>query len=73
MKVFINNHNLLTWPRGMVNYLLDTPDCTPIIVDEASTYPPLLEWYENECPVQVWRNKYNSGPRGAWVEGLYRY
>lgn len=36
-----------------------------ILVDNASSYPPLLAWYE-QCPWQVLRLPVNIGPRGLW-------
>ena len=49
----------------MVEYLLRLPDCAVTIVDNASTYPPLLEWYDGDCPVEVLRQRRNGGPRAA--------
>ena len=37
-----------------------------IIVDNASTYEPLLEWYES-CPYEVVRLKENIGPHAPWT------
>jgi hypothetical protein len=44
--VFIINFNRLTLPSRMADYLADCPGVYPVIVDNASTYPPLLEYYE---------------------------
>ena len=46
-SVVINNRNRLTTTRNMVEKLLSlNPDEHIIIIDNESTYPPLLEWYE---------------------------
>ena len=46
-KVVINNRNRLTTTKNMVDKLIElNPDEEIIIIDNASTYPPLLEWYE---------------------------
>jgi hypothetical protein len=37
-----------------------------IIIDNASTYPPLLEYYENECPCKVIKLDYNYGHLAPW-------
>lgn len=63
IPIYINNRNLLTSTRAMVEYLRQIPEAEPIIVDNASTYQPLLDWYE-EGQCQVIRNADNMGPRG---------
>lgn len=63
MIVFINNRDLLTWPRAMAD-LLAKQGHKPIILDNASTYGPLLRWY-NSGNYQVIRLD-NLGPRALW-------
>lgn len=47
IPIYLNARNLLTPLRAMVDQLVATPAAGEIvIVDNASTYPPLLEWYE---------------------------
>lgn len=69
IPVYINNYNQLATVRAMVAYLLRVPQVEPVIVDNASTYPPLLEWYA-ECPVRVVRLDCNLGPLGVWSSGV---
>jgi hypothetical protein len=57
---FIINYNRLTLPVAMADYLASTPGIQPIIVDNASTYPPLLEYYEHS-PHTVERMDANYG------------
>ena len=71
IPVYINNRNLLTSTRAMVDYLMGVPEAAPLIVDNASTYPPLLEWYNDGCPVPVVRSDKNGGPRG-WQQSVLR-
>lgn len=67
IPIYINNFNWLTSTRRMVEYLRAIPEADPIIVDNASTYPRLLEWYESQCPVRVVRLPTNThGIRGVW-------
>lgn len=47
MKIFINNRNWLTWPRAMA-YKLAKEDHEIFFIDNASTYEPLLDWYEKQ-------------------------
>ncbi len=52
--------------REMVDRLVTCDDVGPItIVDCDSTYPPLLDWYENRCPVTVIRAE-NLGNQAPW-------
>ncbi len=46
VTVVINNRDLLTWPKEMVSCIEQYDDLHEIIiVDNASTYKPLLQWY----------------------------
>jgi hypothetical protein len=67
IPIYINNFNRLTTTRNMVEYLLSVPDALPIVVDNASTYPPLLEWYRHHCPAEVIRLGNNHGPHAPWA------
>ncbi len=64
--VWINNRNRLTTTRAMVEYLAGVPGALPIIVDNASTYPPLLEWYA-QYKGEVIRLNENLGPWAPWI------
>lgn len=57
---FIINYNRLGLPKKMYEYLSDIPDIIPVILDNNSSYEPLLEWYEKEKP-NVERFKLNYG------------
>jgi len=58
MNCYILNKDLLTWTRNTVAWVA-AHDMTPIIVDNNSTYPPLLEWYAQK-PCDVKHNTGNS-------------
>ena len=53
IPVIINNCNLLSYPKAMVNSLSRFDNIGDIIiVDNSSTYEPLLDWYStNPCTV----------------------
>lgn len=81
MKVFIINRDRLTTTRQMVEHLLyKVDDAEPIILDNTSTYPPLLHWYKNPyygaggtgCAVPVIRSQRNGGPRCLWEDSLFK-
>ncbi len=57
--------NRLTWPRKMAEFLSDT-GCEVFLVDNGSTYPPLLEWYKR-CPYKIYNLTYNFGHQSLWT------
>jgi hypothetical protein len=49
ISVIINNRDLLTWTKAMVDKIKTLDNVGEIfILDNASTYKPLLEWYERK-------------------------
>jgi hypothetical protein len=66
VPIYINNRNRLATTRGLIDFLYHVSGAHPIIVDNASTYPPLLEWYA-QCAVEVVYTKQNLGPRAPWL------
>jgi len=79
IKVVINNRNRLTTTKNMVDKLLElNPKEQIIIIDNESTYPPLLEWYEMLMnnpkywgKVEIRFHK-NEGHLAIWGTGLYK-
>lgn len=69
IPVIINNRDLYTWPIAMIHRILKYDGVGDIIVvDNGSTYPPLIHWYDRQTLVQVKRCD-NLGHGGAWVSG----
>jgi hypothetical protein len=68
MKCYINNYNRLTWTKAIAVEILRLGG-EPIIIDNSSTYPPLLEWYK-DCPYRVERLPKNMGSRAPWLSGV---
>jgi hypothetical protein len=68
MKVLLLNFNRLTLPKAMIEWLLDR-NMEVIIIDNNSTYPPLLEYYEN-CGLQVLRMDANYGHTVVWTKDV---
>lgn len=66
IPVFITNRDRLGWVRDIVAAVNRLPGAVPVIVDNASTYPPLLEWYASQAECRVFRLTENKGPRAAW-------
>lgn len=69
VPIYINNRNRLSSTLGLVDYLLDVPNARPIIVDNASTYAPLLAWYRLDHGIEIVRAEKNLGPRAPWLIG----
>lgn len=66
IPVIIINRNLLTWPSKMVEDLKTFNDIGDIIiVDNQSTYEPLLEWYKTN-PCEVIHCSTNYGQSAPW-------
>lgn len=68
IPIYINNFNWLTSTKAMVEYFQSISYVEPIIVDNASTYPPLLSWYETN-PCKIIRLLNNCGHRAPWEQG----
>jgi glycosyltransferase involved in cell wall biosynthesis len=70
IPVIINNRDLYTWPIAMINRIMKYDNVGDIIiVDNGSTYPPLIHWYDRQTLVEVVRCE-NLGHGGAWVSGV---
>ena len=68
IPILINNFNRLDLLRKQIDWLLSMEDkVSIIIIDNLSTFPPLLEFYENisHPQVQVVYLKFNSWRKGA--------
>lgn len=70
IPVIINNRNLLTWPKAMLEKIKEYDGVGEIIiVDNDSTYPPLLDWYAtNPCRIERLNN--NIGVAAPWISGV---
>lgn len=66
---FIINYNRLDLPKNMADYLADCKDIMPVIIDNNSTYPKLLEYYKS-CPHKVEIMDKNYGNCVVWDSGI---
>lgn len=64
MKIYMTMFNLLTWPKKMAEEL-SRQGHEIIMVDNKSTYEPLLDWYST-CPYKVVRLPENKGGTAIW-------
>lgn len=71
IPVVINNFNRLTMLRKLIASLEVRGYHNIVIIDNASTYPPLLDWYRN-APYTIYRLDRNYGHLSIWETGIYR-
>ena len=68
--VFVNVFNRLTTTRKLCEQLAAMSGVRVVIVDNASTWGPLVDWYETDCPYQVVRLDENMGHHAPWISGV---
>jgi hypothetical protein len=72
MKIpaFIINYNRLILPKNMADFLSKNENIEVYIIDNNSTYEPLLDWYK-QCPYKVIPMSENYGHTVFWDKNLY--
>lgn len=60
--------NRLTYPKKMAEFLSDN-NINVILLDNNSTYQPLLDWYD-KCPYKVYRFNENLGHKCLYKSGI---
>lgn len=70
IKSFIIMFNRITWAKDLAEYMSDT-GCEVILIDNNSTYPPLLEWY-NTAPYKIHRFKENRLAFDFWYKDVLK-
>lgn len=74
IPIFINSYNRLGTLKLLVSWLLDAGYRKIYILDNDSTYPPLLEYYEtlNKHEKYVWvlYLRKNWGHKAIWLSGI---
>lgn len=68
MDCFVIMYNRLTWPRRMCE-ILSEAGLNVVLIDNMSTYPPLLEWYL-DCPYEIYRLGRNLGHKALYTSGI---
>ena len=70
VPIIINNFNRLDCLKRVISRYESSGYTNIIIIDNASTYPPLLSYYET-CPYTLHRLEKNMEFPALWVSGLY--
>jgi len=66
IPVFVNNHNRLSSTTRLTEWLLGAGTQRIVILDNDSTYQPLLEWYRNLPEGVSVIEQANMGPWSFW-------
>lgn len=72
MKALLINYNRITLPMQMALWC-QNHHIEPVIIDNNSDYPPLLEYYDYRCPFKVVRMDQNYGHMVVWQQGLLKH
>lgn len=68
-KALIINFNRITLPMKMAAWIVNH-GLQPVIIDNASTNPALLEFYKYRCPYDVLRMDQNYGHLVVWKQNV---
>lgn len=71
IPIIINNFNRLTCLKRLIDSLEKKGYSNIYIIDNASTYPPLLEYY-SQSPYSIFRLKNNIGYLALWQTDIYK-
>lgn len=71
IPIIINNYNRLTFLKKLINSLEVRGYTNIYIIDNNSTFPPLLEYY-NDCRYTVFRLNKNVGHLALWETDIYK-
>ena len=71
IPIIINNFNRLDSMKKLIESLEKRGYTNIFIIDNLSTYPPLLEYYKT-CRYTVFRLDQNIGMTALWTSGIYK-
>jgi len=71
IPVIINNFNRVDSLKQLIAALEKRGYTNISIIDNLSTYPPLIEYYKS-CPYTVFRLDKNIGINALWISGIHR-
>ena len=66
VPVYVLTFNRLTTTKRLCHQISHLENTRVIIVDSASTWGPLIDWYESDCPFEVIRLTENLGHHAPW-------
>jgi len=71
IPIIINNRNRITSLIQLIKYLEKRGYKNIYIIDNNSSYPPLLEYYK-KCPYHIYRLSKNIGYLALWKTDIYK-
>ena len=71
IPIIINNYNRLSYLKRLINSLESRGYFNIYIIDNNSTYPPLIEYYKS-CPYKVFMLNKNVGYKALWETDIYK-
>jgi len=71
IPIIINNFNRLTFLKRLIESLESRGYTNIFIIDNASTYPPLIEYYKN-CNYKVFLLSKNTGYLALWKTDVFK-
>lgn len=71
IPIIINNFNRVTTLKKLISSLESRGYHNIYIIDNNSTYPPLLDYYK-ECSYKVFRLDQNIGTLALWKSGIFK-
>lgn len=70
IPIIINNFNRLGYLKKLLSSLEKRGYTNIYIIDNNSSYPPLLEYYKS-CPYTIFKLNKNVGYKAIWETGIY--
>ena len=70
IPIIINNFNQLTYLKELILFLEKNGYVNIIVIDNASTYPPLLAYYKQDYKYLLYQLDRNFGHLSLWESGL---
>src|SRR5437868_3993687 len=71
IPIIINSRNRLTYMKQLIGAMEKRGYTNIYIIDNASTYPPLLKYYET-CPYHIFRLEQNVGHLALWKTDIHK-
>ena len=71
VPIIINNFNRLTFLELLIKSLEERGYYNIYIIDNKSTYPKLIDYYDRHCKYPIFRLNENLGFKAIWKSGIY--
>ncbi len=72
IPVIINNYNRVKHLKSLINWLENNGFTNIYVIDNSSTYPPLIKYYNDEFRYKIFRLDQNMGHLAIWQTDIYK-